>query len=238
MKSIPAEAHPLIIATCILAALFIAALIRLWLLNRTEGRLLKKQEDLERQIVTQQNDLMAVRKDANAWRAEMQRQFDLYRHMASDQLGVEEKRFDDLLKRSEQRQYELQTALDIARQMCAELPAAKARVMQLESALGIDGGEGLSGSDGGGGSTPLDPMPDLSGGGRTSEPVPNGSYAAAPSAMPEVPAVDEAKLGELEEKLANTERQNVMLQQALTAARLRSRLRGKSPFSKGKSGKN
>ena len=150
-----------------MAVLFVAGMIRLWLLRRVEERLLKNKDALEKQVLTQQKDLLAVRTDASAWRAEMQRQFDGFRHMASDQLKVEESRFDNLLVKSREREHTLQTSLDIARQMCAELPSAKARLMQLESFLGIDAGEGLSLSSSpatnGASDIVIAPLPDLNG---------------------------------------------------------------------------
>jgi hypothetical protein len=108
MASLP-EHQIYIFATSIMAAFFVAAIIRLWLLRRVEEQLLKNKAALEKQVVTQQKDLMMVRQDANAWRSEMQRQFDLFRHMASDQLGVEEKRFNELLSKSQRREYELRS---------------------------------------------------------------------------------------------------------------------------------
>jgi hypothetical protein len=127
-----------------MGVLFLAALISLWALRKTEAMLLKTKDALEKQIVQQQRDLLSVREDANAWRGEMQGQFDHFRHMASDQLKVEEKRFDDLLEKSREREQQLQTSLDIAKQMCVDLPGTKARLIQLESIVGLDAGECLS----------------------------------------------------------------------------------------------
>lgn len=202
-----------------MAVLFIAGMIRLWLLRRVEEKLLKNKDALEKQVVTQQKDLMQVRSDANAWRTEMQRQFDQFRHMACDQLKVEETRFDNLLTKSRERENDLQTKLDIARQMCAELPSAKARVMQLESVLGIDAGEGLTATQSApvNGSFSLTMMPDL-----------NGS-AAEPLPSPAPPEPAEVLINEITEmpnaELSELRQQNALLQQALTAERLRSRQR-------------
>lgn len=229
VKSIPVECQPYMLITVIMGVLFIAALIRVWLLRRVETRLLKNKDTLEKQIVQQQRDLLAVRQDANAWRAEMQRQFDHFRQMASDQLRVEEKRFDDLWKKSLEREHTLQSSLDIARQMCAELPAAKARVMQLESAMGLDAGEGLSVPS----SAPavemlsIAPLPDLNG----STPVPPMVEVATSEDAPDASS-------ELSQKLSQLQQQNAQLQQALTAARLRSRIRERSSQPRGRGGKN
>ncbi len=212
-----------------MAVLFIAALIRVWLLRRVEEKLLKTRDKLEAQVLSQQKDLMQVRSDSNAWRTEMQRQFDHFRHMASDQLKVEETRFSSLLTKSREREHELQTTLDLTRQMCAELPSAKARVMQLEGLLGIDAGEGLSqtspmaapSSDTSG----LTVLPDLNG--RTLEIIPEPAADSDPASenlTPEPGAVPNHALEELRQ-------QNVMLQQALTAERLRARIREKAAAS-------
>jgi hypothetical protein len=219
VKSIPPEAVPYVLGTAIMAVLFIAGMIRLWLLRRVEEKLLKNKDALEKQVVTQQKDLMQVRSDANAWRTEMQRQFDQFRHMACDQLKVEEARFDNLLTKSRERENDLQTKLDIARQMCAELPSAKARVMQLESTLGIDAGEGLTTTPSApvNGSCSLTMMPDL-----------NGTDAESP-ATPEPAEVINEEITEMPHtELAELRQQNALLQQALTAERLRSRQRERS----------
>ncbi|HYF36761.1 MAG TPA: hypothetical protein VD994_15810 [Prosthecobacter sp.] len=233
MKPFPPEAHPFVLVTALMAVFFVAALIRVWLLRRQEEKLLKNKDALEKQIVAQQREVMAIRADSQQWRAEMKREFDGFRAMASDQLKVEEKRFDDLMKRSERRQADLQAALDIARQMCAELPAAKARVLHLEQALGIDGGEGLPPADGGeggrggGGGRPLMPSPSPS----ATEPRREWNLQAA-GALPAIPTVEEDRVGELERNLASARQQNAALQQALTTERLRNRAKVRGGRSK------
>ncbi len=211
-----------------MAVIFLAALIRVWLLRRVEEKLLKTKDKLEAQVIAQQKDLMQVRSDANAWRAEMQRQFDHFRHMASDQLKVEETRFDNLLSKSRQREHELQATLDIARQMCAELPSAKARVMQLESLLGVDAGEGLSQTSSSpvslNGASSISVLPDLNG--HEPEIIP------APQPDPEPPQPSELLVDDRAEvpnpALEELRQQNAMLQQALTSERLRARIREKA----------
>lgn len=188
MASLP-EHQIYVFATSIMAAFFVAAIFRLWLLRREEERLLKNKAALEKQVLSQQKDLMTVKQETNAWRTEMQRQFDIFRHMASDQLSVEEKRFNDLLSKSQQRERELLTHLDLTKQMCAELPDAKARILHLESLLekalsqpSPPQGSNPDDSDEDGGlpvPAPVSPMPDLSGG---------DSPAPAPTPVEETPA--------------------------------------------------
>ncbi|TDU72916.1 hypothetical protein EI77_01382 [Prosthecobacter fusiformis] len=252
--AIPTEYQIYVLATSLMAAFFVAAMVRLWLLRSVEDELLKNKAALEKQVVLQQKDLMTVRQESSAWRIEMQRQFDLFRHMASDQLSVEEKRFNDLLAKSTRREFELQAALDIAKQMCSELPSTQARVLHLESLLAAappPPPAPPSSNDGGLPAAPVTPMPDL-GGNDTPAPTPEEEVAEAPPppafAMPKffappppppptqaafaapepVVIVDEEKVMELEEKLAEAEKKNASLQVALTTTRLRSRSRPNS----------
>lgn len=246
VKPFPTEAAPYILGTGLMAVLFLAAMIRLWLLRRVEAKLLKNQDALEKKVLTQQKDLMQARSDANAWRSEMQRQFDHFRAMASSQLQVEETRFDNLLKTSREHERELQTTLDLTRQMCAELPSAKARVMQLESLLGIDAGEGLTATPSAPASPPaaassLSPMPDLNEAASAENPAETDEAAPLPEPTPQAPAevlidtITEVPHQELEE----LRQQNIMLQQALTAERLRARVRERQNGStKGKHRRN
>jgi hypothetical protein len=223
-----------------MGVLFVAALISLWVLRKTEAKLLKNKDALEKQIVQQQRDLLSLREDANAWRGEMQHQFDHFRHMASDQLKVEEKRFDDLLQKSREREQHLQTSLDIAKQMCLELPGTKARLMQLESIVGLDAGDHLS--------TVLSPtagdhhgfvlsqIPDLNG-------VKESPLSASePEASSVLSASDSTKSHEgsprIEAELLQLQQKNIQLQQALTAARLRSRIRERQSHPRGRNGRN
>lgn len=222
-----------------MGVLFLAALISLWVLRKTEAKLLKNKDALEKQIIQQQRDLLSLREDSNAWRGEMQRQFDHFRHMASDQLRVEEKRFDDLLQKSREREQHLQTSLDITKQMCLELPGTKARLMQLESIVGLDAGEHLSpvlsltAEDDG---FAMSQIPDLNG--------ENESLLTAlePEVSPFFCASGSTKTQEasprIEAELFQLQQKNTQLQQALTAARLRSRIRERQNHQRGRNGKN
>lgn len=217
-----------------MAVLFIAALVRVWLLRRHEDKLVKKLETQEKQVLTLQKDLTLTRQDSDKWRTEMQRQFDLFHSTSTQHIEAEKKRFDDLLNKSREREHQLQTGLDIAKQMCSELPATKARLMQMESMIGLDAGEGFSqeipvalpGAKFG-----LSTLPDL-----------DGTPTEALSEMPpvDVPAATEnpAEEGrEIQAQLRHLQQQNQQLQQALTASRLRSRLRPRSNV-RGRNGRN
>ncbi len=222
-----------------MGVLFLAAMTSLWLLRKNEAKLLRNKDALEKQIIQQQRDLLAARQDANAWRAEMQRQFDLFRHMASDQLQVEEKRFNDLLTKSREREQHLQMSLDIAKQMCVDLPGTKARLMQLESIVGLDGGEHLS-------AQPAPPsasrgfsmaqLPDLDGANDTPLTAPAPEAALVPAVIETTQAPESSP--EIEAELRHLQQQNSQLQQALTAARLRSRIRERQSQQRGRNGKH
>jgi hypothetical protein len=169
----------------------------------------------------------------------MQRQFDLFRHMASDQLQVEEKRFDDLLTKSREREQHLQMSLDIAKQMCVELPGTKARLMQLESIVGLDGGEHLSAEP----SPPpaargfsMAQLPDLDGANDTPLTAPAPEAALVPAVIETTQAPESSP--EIEAELRHLQQQNSQLQQALTAARLRSRIRERQSQQRGRNGKH
>jgi len=218
-----------------MAVFFIAALVRIWLLRRHEEKLLKKIDSREKQILTLQQDLILYREETNIWRTEMQRQFDLFRSTASQHLDVEQKRFNVLMTKSRDREHQLQTSLDIAKQMCMELPAAKARLMQVESMIGLDAGEGLNKE-----ALPVNQparsklaftlLPDID---STPEAVPqleNSPPAAQTTATPD-------HREELQTQLLHLHQQNQQLQQALTASRLRSRIRSRST-PRGRNGKN
>jgi hypothetical protein len=235
VKNFPSESHPFILATALMAVFFIAALVRIWLLRRHEEKLLKKIDSREKQILTLQQDLILYREETNIWRTEMQRQFDLFRSTASQHLDVEQKRFNVLMTKSRDREHQLQTSLDIAKQMCMELPAAKARLMQVESMIGLDAGEGLNKE-----ALPVNQparsklaftlLPDID---STPEAVPQ--LETSPPAAQTTVTPDHRE--ELQTQLLHLHQQNQQLQQALTASRLRSRLRSRST-PRGRNGKN
>lgn len=202
-----------------MAVFFVAGMVRVWLLRRVEDRLLKQTKFLGKELAMKEREVSAVRQDAFAWRSEMHRQFDEHRVIISEQLAAERRRFDDLLEAARKREFEQQTALDIARQMCAELPAAKARVMHLEEALEINNGEGLTGSGNGLAVTPMPAIGDTM-------PSPNSNGAAlndpeATSGQGNEPQDEE----NMQERIAQLQQHNTSLRQALSAARLRAKMR-------------
>jgi len=75
---------------CILAGLLFIGFIRIILLLRQRGKMMERTEKLEKQILDQQQSILSIRSDANAWRGEMQRQFDAFRAEATRWCGGQE----------------------------------------------------------------------------------------------------------------------------------------------------
>jgi hypothetical protein len=125
----------------LLVATILGLLFRLGVARRHEERAAAQREKLERQILLQQRDLMSTRQDAAAWRVEHQQQSDAYRSILTHQLDSAEsdrdslkEKLSDAMNVAERRQLEHQVAL----QMCAELPSAKARVLELEKSITLE----------------------------------------------------------------------------------------------------
>ena len=142
MKFATQNEQLLFIGLCILAGLLLISFVRIILLLRQRRKEQERTARLEKQILDQQQEVMAIRADSNAWRAEMQRQFDGFRAEASARQGDAEhraadahRRLDSASENHERRTFELQTSLDAARRMCTELPNAKARIIELEKLL-------------------------------------------------------------------------------------------------------
>jgi hypothetical protein len=132
----------LFIGLCIVTGLLLIGFIRIIVLLRQRRRMEERTERLEGQILDQQKELMAGRADSAAWRGEMQRQFDGFRSDSTRRCGEAELRAQDLQRRldeaavlHERKMFETQAALDAARRMCAELPTAKARILELEAMI-------------------------------------------------------------------------------------------------------
>lgn len=217
VKPIPSDAYT--IAAAIMAVFFVAGMVRVWLLRRVEDKLLKRTKFLETELAMKEREVSAVRQDAFAWRSEIHRQFDEHRAIISEQLAAERRRFDDLLEAARKREFEQQTALDIARQMCAELPAAKARVMHLEEALEINNGEGLTGNGNGMAVTPMPAIGDT-----MPAPCSNGTALNASEELGGQ-ANEPLDAEDLQVRIAQLQQHNTSLRQALSAARLRARMR-------------
>lgn len=211
----------LFVALCVVTGLLLISFVRIWVLLRGCKRLREREERLERQILDQQKELMAVRADAAAWRGEMQRQFDGFRSEASQRQaealrhGAEvQRRLDVALEKHERQVFELQASLDAARRMCAELPDAKARIIELERQLGAGHGGATNGA----------PVP------RSAELQALAVAAKSVAHLPELPSMETLEgqgddplpdVTAIQDDLASIQQRNTELQRALMLARRR-----------------
>ncbi len=69
----------LFVVLCILTGLLLISFIRIILLLRQRRHMEERSGKLEKQILDQQKSILDIRSDSNAWRCEMQRQFDAFR---------------------------------------------------------------------------------------------------------------------------------------------------------------
>lgn len=238
MDNIPAEAQIYVLVTCLMAVFFIMAMVRVILLRITEQKLQKANEELTSRLNTAQQDLAITRKESALWREEMQRQFDAFRTASESHISAERQRFDTLSSESRQREVELRASLDAARQLCAELPQAKARILQLESQLTAPVARAFTtpaptpakdDTDEDGGLPVLAPLPDVNPpkGGAVMPFVPSAeknvplfkfSAPIPPPVSVQMPAPP-AAIPEIEQRLKHLEKQNRSLENALHLAR-------------------
>lgn len=69
----------LLLGIAIILGLLFISVVRILLLLRKVRKMGERAERLETQILGQQKIILDIRSDANAWRGEMQRQFDAFR---------------------------------------------------------------------------------------------------------------------------------------------------------------
>ncbi len=84
---------------CIVGGLLLIAMVRIIFLLRTNSRLRDSTAKMEKQVLTQHQEILAVRQDSNAWRGELQRMFDAFRAEFSNRLVESEKRYQDIQQR-------------------------------------------------------------------------------------------------------------------------------------------
>jgi len=84
---------------CIVGGLLLIAMVRIIFLLRTNSRLRESTSKMEKQVLTQHQEILAVRQDSNAWRGELQRMFDAFRAEFSNRLVESEKRYQDIQQR-------------------------------------------------------------------------------------------------------------------------------------------
>jgi len=84
---------------CIVGGLLLIAMVRIIFLLRTNSRLRESTSKMEKQVLTQHQEILAVRQDSNAWRGELQRMFDAFRAEFFNRLVESEKRYQDIQQR-------------------------------------------------------------------------------------------------------------------------------------------
>ncbi len=84
---------------CIVGGLLLIAMVRITFLLRTNSRLRDSTAKMEKQVLTQHQEILAVRQDSNAWRGELQRMFDAFRAEFSNRLAESEQRYQDIQQR-------------------------------------------------------------------------------------------------------------------------------------------
>lgn len=84
----------------ILGGLLLLSMIRILFLLKTNNRLRESTRRMEKQVLTQHNEILSVKSDSNAWRGELQRMFDAFRAEFSMRLIESEQRYQDIQNRS------------------------------------------------------------------------------------------------------------------------------------------
>lgn len=95
------DAPTLKLALCIVGGLLVIAMVRILFLLRTNNRLRDSTTKMEKQVLTQHQEILAVRQDSNAWRGEVQRMFDAFRAEFSKRLEESERRYQDIQQKQE-----------------------------------------------------------------------------------------------------------------------------------------
>lgn len=84
----------------IVGGLLLLSMVRILFLLRTNRRLRESTAKMEKQVLTQHGEILAVRQDSNAWRGETQRMFDAFRAEFSKRLEESEQRYKDIQQRA------------------------------------------------------------------------------------------------------------------------------------------
>lgn len=99
LPQIVLDAPTLKLILCIVGGLLLIAMVRITFLLRTNSRLRDSTAKMEKQVLTQHQEILAVRQDSNAWRGELQRMFDAFRAEFSKRLTESEQRYQDIQQR-------------------------------------------------------------------------------------------------------------------------------------------
>jgi hypothetical protein len=100
ISQIALDAPTLKLSLSIVGGLLLLAMARILFLLRTNNRLRESTAKMEQQVLNQHQEILSVRSDSNAWRAEIQRMFDAFRAEYSKRLDESEQRYQDIQQRS------------------------------------------------------------------------------------------------------------------------------------------
>ena len=101
LSQIALDVPTLKLSLSIVGGLLLIAMVRIVFLLRTNNRLRESTAKMEQQVLNQQQAILSVRSDSNAWRGDLQRMFDTFRAEFSKRLEESEKRYQDIQQRSE-----------------------------------------------------------------------------------------------------------------------------------------
>lgn len=200
-KDLPHDVQLLILGLCIIGGLFLIALIRIWLLARSNRRMRDELAKMEKQSLEQQVEITAIHHDAMSWRAKVQRQFDAFRSDLSHRL-----------LQAEQSCQHAQKQLETAQEECLTRALAQIKVLEVKLAAKPMLAAPTVAS-----------VPDID-----AAPKPAGMVKTPPPSLPALPAMETLRVQALENELtaaraeiAAAKRQSAALQQALLMARRR-----------------
>jgi predicted phage gp36 major capsid-like protein len=77
-------------------------MVRIMFLMRTNSRLRDSAAKMEKQVLTQHQEILAVRQDSNAWRGEMQRMFDAFRAEFTKRLAESDQRYQGIQQKQQE----------------------------------------------------------------------------------------------------------------------------------------
>ncbi|MCF7784906.1 MAG: hypothetical protein K9N47_02230 [Prosthecobacter sp.] len=96
LSQIALDVPTLKLSLAVVGGLLLIAMVRILFLLRTNAKLRQSTSKMEQQVLSQQQAILSVRSDSNAWRGEMQRMFDSFRAESSKRLEESEQRYQDI----------------------------------------------------------------------------------------------------------------------------------------------
>lgn len=138
-QSMPQIAQLLLVGFCILGGLLLLALIRIFLLWRSNRRMVLACAKMEKQTAAQQVEIIAIHHDSNSWRAKTLRQFDALRSDFTHRLVQAEQAGHHALQHlKDSRQGEIAQALAKIAALEAKLAAKPAATALQKAAIPVN----------------------------------------------------------------------------------------------------